>query len=562
MNRSQYRCCSACTRTSRPAIFRRCWTKAHALLLPAVPAHAAPLSGVSLRGALQRLAAAVAVRSLSGGHGAAARDGGTRPGRAVRRRRHGAGAGRRSRHATASARSAPCRIGSSALVGRRPQGRLAHRAGLGERPWCPALADAGIRYVTVDDYHFLCTGKTVEELDGYLQHRGGRPQPRSVSDLRGAALPHSVLSRAPRPSPSSKAWRRAIRGSAAIYFDDIEKFGIWPETYEWVYEKGWLQQFIEGVRRSSGDRAPQHFDEYRAASADARRRLSADHLLHRDERVDAAGRARARLCRPGQAGAGPRPLRARQGLPARRHLAQFPVALQRVELDAQAHAGAVGATRRAAAAQRSTGRLRELLYLAQANDAYWHGLFGGLYLPHLRRAVYNALVELEGRAGPVSAAAGGASSSMPTWTASRSCSFTTRSCKRWFAATADAAVIELDSYSLRHNFGDTLRRREEHYYRKMHVGEHQHFQGEGIASAHDRVSFKHAIAPADIDPDTRPRGLFLDQWRHGDRTARRATSPTSGSPTPGSPTPGQASSSRAVAKGSNSRRPSASATTA
>ena len=60
---------------------------------------------------------------------------------------------------------------------------------------------------------------------------------------------------------------------------------------------------------------------------------------------------------------------------------------------------------------------------------------------------------------------------------------------------SDAAVIELDSYSLRHNFGDTLRRREEHYYRKMHVGEHQHFQGEGIASAHDRVSFKHAIAP-------------------------------------------------------------------
>ena len=27
---------------------------------------------------------------------------------------------------------------------------------------------------------------------------------------------------------------------AAIYFDDIEKFGIWPETYDWVYEAaGW-----------------------------------------------------------------------------------------------------------------------------------------------------------------------------------------------------------------------------------------------------------------------------------------------------------------------------------
>ena len=35
------------------------------------------------------------------------------------------------------------------------------------------------------------------------------------------------------------------------------------------------------------------------------------------------------------------------------------------------------------------------LYESQANDAYWHGLFGGLYLPHLRRAVYHALVTLE-----------------------------------------------------------------------------------------------------------------------------------------------------------------------
>src|SRR6476620_4149521 len=47
-------------------------------------------------------------------------------------------------------------------------------------------------------------------------------------------------------------------------------------------------------------------------------------------------------------------------------------------------------------AQRSPA-LRDLLYIAQANDAYWHGLFGGLYLPHLRRAVYNAIVTLEAR---------------------------------------------------------------------------------------------------------------------------------------------------------------------
>jgi hypothetical protein len=40
-------------------------------------------------------------------------------------------------------------------------------------------------------------------------------------------------------------------------------------------------------------------------------------------------------------------------------------------------------------------RCARWLHAAQANDAYWHGLFGGLYLPHLRRAIWNNLLKLE-----------------------------------------------------------------------------------------------------------------------------------------------------------------------
>src|SRR4030095_8661592 len=35
-------------------------------------------------------------------------------------------------------------------------------------------------------------------------------------------------------------------------------------------------------------------------------------------------------------------------------------------------------------ARRAIGR-------AQCNDAYWHGVFGGLYLPHLREAIWRQL---------------------------------------------------------------------------------------------------------------------------------------------------------------------------
>ncbi|MET1160202.1 MAG: alpha-amylase/4-alpha-glucanotransferase domain-containing protein [Thermoprotei archaeon] len=34
-------------------------------------------------------------------------------------------------------------------------------------------------------------------------------------------------------------------------------------------------------------------------------------------------------------------------------------------------------------------------YLAQCNDPYWHGLFGGVYLPHLRQAVYENYIVAE-----------------------------------------------------------------------------------------------------------------------------------------------------------------------
>ena len=36
------------------------------------------------------------------------------------------------------------------------------------------------------------------------------------------------------------------------------------------------------------------------------------------------------------------------------------------------------------------------LWRAECNCPYWHGVFGGLYLPHLRSALYRELIETEG----------------------------------------------------------------------------------------------------------------------------------------------------------------------
>ena len=49
-------------------------------------------------------------------------------------------------------------------------------------------------------------------------------------------------------------------------------------------------------------------------------------------------------------------------------------------------------------ADRSEARTE--LYKGECNDPLWHGVFGGLYLPHLREASYEHLLKAEAQAAP------------------------------------------------------------------------------------------------------------------------------------------------------------------
>lgn len=393
------------------------------------------------------------------------------------------------------------------LLGAVPKG-----AWLTERVWeslvVPALCDAGIGMVTVDDYHFLCAGKSLEELTGYYstEEEGRRLDLFPISEALRYRLPFATA-----PEAVRYIEELGCQGTqaAAIYFDDIEKFGIWPETHEWVYGKGWLRQFIEGVLASPSIRT-QHFAEYRAAQ---RTRgivylptasymemnewtlpaPQAQHYAHLIEEQKAHGQYEAN-----------KPF-LRGGI-WRNFLSRYSESnwMQRRMLSLSQRVENLPTGQRSA-------RILELLYQSQANDAYWHGLFGGLYLPHLRRAVYNALVELEGELDKLQPrpARSALDLDLDGHTEVLLHNGTLQIIVR---QDADAAIVELDACELRHNFCDTLRRREEHYYRRMSQGEHAHAQGDGIASAHDRVRFKHPVTAADLEPDARARALFLDRW--------------------------------------------------
>ena len=395
-----------------------------------------------------------------------------------------------------------------AKLGERPAG-----AWLTERVWeatvVPSLADSGIRYVTVDDYHFLCAGKSPGELNGFFstEEDGRRLDLFPISEELRYRLPFS-----PAADAVSYLEGLATEGAdaAAIYFDDIEKFGIWPETYEWVYEKGWLVDFIQGVLASPLIRTGSYRDYHAGSRTRGVVYLPTTSYIEMNEWTLPAQAANhfADLVQAskdqGRFGGDKAFLR---GGIWKNFLSRYPEANWM-------HKRMLSLSQRLSDLPKGkeVSEMREKLYEAQANDAYWHGLFGGIYLPHLRRAVYQAMVRLESlldQAQPrpeklrVDLDMDGRDEVF----------LHNGALQAVVLLDGSASLCELDTYELGHNFGDTLRRQTEHYYRTMHVApEGDAHGGAGIASPHDRVSFKHEITPHDLVTDAGGKTLFRDTW--------------------------------------------------
>lgn len=393
----------------------------------------------------------------------------------------------------------------SASFGRTPQG-----AWLTERVWeatvVPALVDCGMRYAIVDDYHFLASGKSAPDLDGYFttEEDGRRLDLFPISEALRYRIPFAL---AEESVAYIEGLARESGPAAAIYFDDIEKFGIWPETYAWVYEKGWLREFIERVLASPRI-TTQTFAGYRAR---ARSRgvvyLPTTSYIEMNEWALAAPAAQVYadlVEREKRGGAYPASKAFLRGGVWKNFFSRYPEANW---MHKRMLALSERLERLPAAAR--TDEMYALLYAAQANDAYWHGLFGGLYLPHLRRAVYAALLKLERLLEPIDPRA-----------ASQCLDLDLDGIDELFLRSAElqavvkldgsAAMVELDAYALAQNFGDSLRRHTEHYHRRILGGPAATPQGGGIASAHDRNERKHDISDADLEIDAAARTLFRD----------------------------------------------------
>jgi hypothetical protein len=281
--------------------------------------------------------------------------------------------------------------------GRRPLG-----AWLTERVWEPqlpwSLSAAGVEYTLVDDVHFLGAGFELSDLFGYYLTEDLNQVVKVIPGLK--RLRYLVpFGRVEESIDFLRRSAQAHPGGMAAMGDDCEKFGVWPETYDHCYVHGWLDQWFTAIEKSSdwletglpGDLMAAYQPLGRADLPAASYTELAEWALPTPARVRFHALLQEFTNRPDV-------LMFLRGSFWRTFLTKYSEAnlMHKKMLNASTkYRRLAGAVRRGLPLRRAVDQAGVHLLRAQCNDAYWHGVFGGLYAPHLRAAVWRELVIAE-----------------------------------------------------------------------------------------------------------------------------------------------------------------------
>lgn len=269
---------------------------------------------------------------------------------------------------------------------------------LAERVWEPQMpkfiAEAGIEYLPIDDYHFKLTGLEDQDLLGYyITEEDGN----TVSVFPGSEkLRYLIPFRSVEETIAYFREMSTQGGNPLLTMaDDGEKFGVWPETYKHCYEDGWLDRFFTALEDNSDWLETTTFSRYyerfqplgRVYLPTASYREMGEWTLppkgaieyeHNLELLEKTSGDRAKQLLRG-------------GI-WRAFFTKYPESNhihKRMRMISQRVHEANSAN-----PKKGKEALTEL-WKGQCNDAYWHGIFGGLYLPHLRSALYRHLLKAE-----------------------------------------------------------------------------------------------------------------------------------------------------------------------
>ena len=280
--------------------------------------------------------------------------------------------------------------------GKRPTG-----AWLAERVWEPqlpsSLAGANVAYTLVDDLPFLAAGFEPQELFGpYIAEDCGK----SVWLFPGLKeLRYLIPFRKVEESIAYfKEAARSHPGGVAAFGDDMEKFGVWPGTFKHCYTDGWLAEFFAALEANAEWLKTVTPSACMASHVPlGRADLPTASYAEMMEWVLPTGTRQRYYALNKEFSSRPDLLAFVRGGGWRGFFRKYPEAnlLHKKMLRVSACVAAVPPRRSSPEHGAQLQEARDRLLRGQGNDAYWHGVFGGLYAPHLRTELWRNLVHAE-----------------------------------------------------------------------------------------------------------------------------------------------------------------------
>jgi len=392
---------------------------------------------------------------------------------------------------------------------------------LAERIWEPnlpaTLFDAGMKYTVIDDTHFKYAGLTDRDLDGYF-----------ISEEQGKTVnlfPINKHLRYTIPFQEPEETIKVLRAMASeegrnivVFADDGEKFGVWPNTYRHVYENGWLDKFFSVLEENMNWIDMLHFDEAltrispkgkiylpTASYAEMMHWALFNPTYHKFEEFEQIMKDQKLEEEYG--------IFVRGGF-WRNFMSKYP------EINIM-HKKMLRVSKRLWAApetkQPKLNAAFDHIWAAQCNCPYWHGVFGGIYLSHLRYAIFNNILDAEkilDRFVHVN---------YPVFEESdfdadghNEVLVETEAQNAYFKPAAGAALFEYDFKAVSKNLLDTLSRREEGYHSKLKEakieGQQQKSTSAESKSIHDLVLAKEPGLMKYLNYDWYERRAFIDHF--------------------------------------------------
>ncbi len=267
-----------------------------------------------------------------------------------------------------------------------------------ERVWDPDIPSLvsgfDLKYTLLDDIHFRYAGIKAERLYGYFLTE--RLDKKICVFPIDKFLRYSIPFKLPEETISYFKERTEALGDAAfVYGDDGEKFGLWPETYQWVFKEKWLRKFVEAILNEDWIEMVHPSEYIKMRPARGRAYLTQGSYFELSEwalPAEAANRLVGLNNEIKEWGREEEFYSFLKGGVWNNFLNKYPesnainkrtllLSKEIAQVETESQDGLI--------------EIKKELYKSECNCAYWHGLFGGIYLGNLRHALYEHLLKAE-----------------------------------------------------------------------------------------------------------------------------------------------------------------------